>query len=98
MLSLKIEKGNTFFMELLDRFKGYLKYEKRYSQNTIEAYCVDVMDFVCFMNPTFTDTLSLLQQIDLMKSVKTQYIRLWMVDMMDKHILARTVNRKLALP
>ena len=83
-------------MELIDRFKDYLRYEKRYSQNTINSYCVDIMGFILFMKPVMADSLSLLQQIDLMKSVQTSHIRMWMVDMMDKHILARSVNRKIA--
>lgn len=93
---MTIEKGNTFFMELIDRFKDYLRYEKRYSQNTINSYCVDIMGFILFMKPVLADSLSLLQQIELMKSVQTSHIRMWMVDMMDKHILARSVNRKIA--
>ena len=41
--------------ELLQHFNEYLKFEKRYSKNTAEAYCRDIKLFSEFLNQTNTN-------------------------------------------
>lgn len=70
----------------LKQFLKYLQYEKRYSKHTLIAYKNDL-----FQYHTFLDSLS---ENPITASHHT--IRAWIVSLMDEHIDARSINRKIS--
>jgi integrase/recombinase XerC len=70
-----------------DRFLDYITYEKRYSQNTIQAYGSDLEQFFNFLSAQYD--LSDINKVD------HQVIRSWVVSLMEGKNSARTVNRKI---
>lgn len=72
----------------IDSFFDYLSIEKKYSRHTILSYKHDLEQFQAYLldidpNTTF-------------HHVNHQMIRGWMVDLVDKQIAARSINRKLS--
>lgn len=72
---------------MTDRFLDYITYEKRYSQHTIKAYQADLDQFFSFLEDQF--------QLTDINKLDHQMIRSWTVELMDKGVSARTVNRKI---
>lgn len=73
-----------FFMH--DNFDTYLKVEKRYSDHTVVAYLHDVEQFFLFYGQT-----------DLViKEINHSAIRTWIVDLFEKEVSRKTINRKLS--
>jgi integrase/recombinase XerC len=69
-------------------FRNYLRSEKRYSAHTITAYLNDVDEFSAFL-------LRDKNTADL-KDAVSKDVRLWMMDLLDSGISARSVARKLS--
>jgi len=71
-----------------EQFLDYLRYEKRFSPHTLTAYESDLTQFVEFLQKTYelTDPSQVLHL----------HVRSWMVDLMEKGNVARSVNRKLS--
>ena len=69
-------------------FLNYLKYEKRYSQNTLTAYENDLDQFILFGKKLVEDFC--VEEIDY------HLIRQWIVSLMDNGISAKSVNRKIS--
>ncbi len=69
-------------------FLNYLKYEKRYSQNTLTAYENDLDQFVLFGKKLVEDFC--------VEEVDYHLIRQWIVSLMDNGISAKSVNRKVS--
>lgn len=71
---------------VLTEFLKYLQYEKRYSKHTLIAYQNDIQQYFTFLNQTektfFTAT--------------HKDIRLWMIELMDDQLDAKSVNRKIS--
>lgn len=72
---------------MTERFLDYIAYEKRYSQNTINAYRSDLDQFFAYFSVQYGMT-------DI-KSADHQVIRSWIVSLMEEGQTARTVNRKI---
>jgi integrase/recombinase XerC len=72
----------------LTTFHNYLQYEKRFSEHTVQAYLADVGQCRDFISETF--------EIDDPAEVRHTHIRSWIVDMMERGITPRSVNRKLS--
>nr|WP_295667459.1 tyrosine-type recombinase/integrase [uncultured Mucilaginibacter sp.] len=79
-----------------ERFIRYIQFEKRYSPHTVSAYQSDLDQFTGFLNnpqklsPPPPPVITHPSQI-------THYqIRNWMVELMNQHIIARSINRKIA--
>jgi len=72
----------------LSQFKNYLVYEKQYSLHTQKAYMRDLHQFEQFLQEEY--------EID-HDSVEHFHVRSWIVDMMQKGISARTINRKISV-
>lgn len=72
----------------LSSFIQYLETEKRVSSHTITAYSHDISSFHNFIENNF-------DELDLTK-VNHLMIRSWLVDLFDKGIGSRSVNRKLS--
>jgi integrase/recombinase XerC len=71
-----------------EKFIGYIQFEKRYSPHTITAYRNDLNQFREFLTEHY--------DIEDLSQADHQMIRSWLVDLMDKHITPRAVNRKLS--
>jgi len=71
-----------------DSFLQYLEFEKRYSEHTLVAYEKDLNQFADFVIITY--------QISEIKEVQPLHIRSWMVDLIDRNIKPRSINRKLS--
>ncbi len=73
---------------MIETFLKYLSFEKRYSQHTVEAYRKDLQQFSDFLISNF--------EIDDLALVKHIHIRGWIVDLTERNIAAKSVNRKIA--
>lgn len=71
-----------------ESFINYLKYEKRYSHLTAVAYKKDLDQFEEFFVKTVGDFN--------VEGINDKIARMWVVDLMDKGITARTVNKKIS--
>ena len=69
-------------------FLQFLEFEKRYSKHTLTAYESDLNQF--------SDFLSITYQIKNISEVEAIHVRSWMVDLIDKKVATRSVNRKLS--
>ena len=70
------------------KFLDYLKYEKRYSENTIISYQTDLKAFQTFMLVQYN--------FDSIKLIKHIHVRSWMVNMMQNDYSSKSVNRKIS--
>ncbi|QQV01942.1 MULTISPECIES: tyrosine-type recombinase/integrase [Chryseobacterium] len=71
-----------------DKFLDYLQYEKRYSPHTIVSYGGDLDDFIMFHLKT--------EASDNIVQADKKIIRNFIVDLNEKGVSKRTVNRKLS--
>lgn len=71
-----------------ESFINYLKYEKRYSHLTAIAYKKDLDQFEEFYVKTIGDFN--------VEGINDKIARMWVVELMDKGISARTVNKKIS--
>ncbi|MDT0608360.1 tyrosine-type recombinase/integrase [Croceitalea rosinachiae] len=72
----------------LEAFTSYLSIEKNYSHHTVNAYQKDILEFTSFCSSNY-DTM-------MIDNVDYTLIRSWIVDLVDKGISNRTINRKIA--
>lgn len=79
-----------------ERFIRYIKFEKRYSPHTVSAYQSDLDQFLGFLNNPDKQTPPPPPVITHPSQITHYHIRNWMVDMMSQHIIARSINRKIA--
>lgn len=70
----------------IESFIRYLQFEKRFSPNTVTAYRNDLEQFYIFIQTCQTE----LHEADYQK------VRSWMVEMMDRGIDPKTINRKIS--
>jgi integrase/recombinase XerC len=75
-------------MNALSSFIQYIKFEKRFSPHTVEAYNSDLEQFFNFLNVTYGE-------IEI-KKVTHPMIRSWIVSMMENRTTPRSINRKLS--
>lgn len=71
---------------LIEKFISYIEIEKRYSNHTIIAYQKDLEQFLDFLQ---------IKEENEMKEVTPSIIRSWLVDLYDKEIEKKSINRKL---
>jgi integrase/recombinase XerC len=71
-----------------ERFFQYLQHEKRFSPHTLTAYRKDLGQFTEFLEKTY--------EITSPGEVRHTHVRSWMVDLMEKGNVARSINRKLS--
>ncbi len=68
-------------------FIQYIRYEKRFSPNTVLAYEKDLEQFFIFQKDLY--------ETEDPASITHSMVRSWIVDLMEKKISSRSVNRKL---
>ena len=71
-----------------ESFINYLKYEKRYSHLTAIAYKKDLDQFEEFFVKTIGDFN--------VEGINDKIARMWVVELMDNGLTARTVNKKIS--
>ena len=73
---------------LIEKFIDYLKIEKNYSSNTLSAYEKDLIEFKYFIN----------ENIEKYPIEHAEYkdIRLWIVELVNKNLSNRSINRKVS--
>ncbi len=71
---------------MIESFVNYLVYEKRYSPNTIISYKNDIVQFYKYIESSYS--------IYDVKDINHYMIRSWLVDLMQKGISAKSINRK----
>ncbi len=74
----------------LDAFYKYLKFEKRYSIYTLEAYRTDLKHFSAFI-----ETVYQAKDPDLLQ-ISYRHVKAWIISLIDKKVTAKTVNRKIS--
>jgi integrase/recombinase XerC len=72
---------------VLEEFEQYLSTEKRFSEHTLVAYKTDLNQFLDF---------TAIQSWEEAAEISHQVVRGWIVDLVDKDISKRSVNRKLS--
>lgn len=72
----------------ISTFLQYLKFEKRFSPNTITAYHSDLKQFQAYIKNQY--------EISNLKEVKHIHVRSWIVFLMQNNISTRSINRKLS--
>ena len=73
---------------LIEKFIDYLKIEKNYSSNTLLAYKKDLIEFKIFINENF-EKYSI-------ENAEYKVIRLWIVELVNKSLSNRSINRKVS--
>lgn len=66
----------------------YLRYEKRFSPHTLTAYETDMGQFVEFLQKTY--------ELSDPGEIRHTHVRSWMVDLMERGNVSRSINRKLS--
>lgn len=79
--------SNTFQIQQF-AFLEYLRFQKRYSNNTIIAYENDLTAFSNYLFKSY--------EITDVKAVKTTYIRSWLAENKENEITSRSINRKIS--
>ncbi len=69
-------------------FIKYISFEKRFSPHTIKAYENDLNSYINYLKNNF--------ELNRQENATTDMIRSWIVNLMDKNLNPRTVNRKLS--
>lgn len=70
----------------IEDFIKYLRFEKRFSTHTVNAYQKDLDQFHVFLSNSDTDFVN----------VTHRHVRAWIVELMDQGNEARTINRKIS--
>ncbi|MCO5231266.1 MAG: tyrosine-type recombinase/integrase [Chitinophagales bacterium] len=72
---------------VVEEFREYLAYEKRFSVHTTEAYIKDITQFTSYINDL---------GIEFLYAVSSQQIRLWVVHLVENNYQASSLHRKLS--
>jgi len=90
-LYLLLKKHGLSLLNLKDlqsNFIDYLRFEKRYSPNTITAYQKDLEQFRDYMLAEYDDLL--------IQKIKRIHIRSWMADLREKDVAPKSIHRKMS--
>tara|TARA_Y100000996_G_C22489493_1_gene629602 strand:+ start:282 stop:1169 length:888 start_codon:yes stop_codon:yes gene_type:complete len=73
---------------LIGKFIDYLQIEKNYSSNTLSAYEKDLIEFKIFIKENFEKYP--------IENAEYKVIRLWIVELVNKNLSNRSINRKVS--
>ncbi len=79
-------------MHEIDQFLNYLRYEKRTSLHTAEAYSTDLLQFFNYVNQDLAEN----ESEQNLSELEYSDIRGWLILMIDQDLSPRSVNRKMA--
>jgi integrase/recombinase XerC len=71
-----------------DRFFSFLEYEKRYSKHTLISYKNDISQFIVYLKAFYP--------VGNWNKVSHVHIRSWMVELVNKGISPKSINRKIS--
>lgn len=74
--------------DIIQPFINYLRYEKRYSANTITSYKTDLDDFFAYLRNKFGDTA--------LQDINHTFIRSWLASLKENGLAAKSINRKIS--
>lgn len=74
--------------EHIEPFINYLKFEKRFSSNTIIAYEGDLNDFYLFLQREYDGV-----DFDV---ISYQHLRSWLASLKEQHLSSKSINRKIS--
>lgn len=72
---------------MLEKFKDYIEYEKRFSKHTVAAYTKDLEQLTIYLEENYESVP---------KDANHGMIRSWVIEQMENGITARSINRKLS--
>src|SRR5215470_15383352 len=72
----------------IQSFIDYLKFQKRYSLNTVRSYKDDLMQFFDYLQLQFGRSP--------LHDVGHSYVRSWLASLKERNISAKTLNRKIS--
>ena len=72
----------------MQKFLDYLRFEKRSSEHTVEAYRVDLQQFSEYLQVEEGNP-------DILRATSAD-IRSWMIQLMEEGVTARSINRKVS--
>lgn len=72
----------------IQSFLDYLKFEKRYSFNTLTSYTTDLTEFYDYTETQFGITE--------LKEISTAFVRSWLASLKDKGLSSKSLNRKIS--
>lgn len=75
-------------IENVEQFVGYLRVEKKYSENTCISYTNDLTAFTQYCEKVY--------ELDVLSEINHLHIRSWIVDNMRQGISAVSINRKIS--
>ena len=78
---------NTFESQM-ESFKNYVQNERRLSKHTLTSYTTDLFQFQEFLSHTF--------RLSHFAEASHNEIRMWLVELKEKGILSRSINRKIS--
>ncbi|WP_205513322.1 tyrosine-type recombinase/integrase [Longitalea arenae] len=74
----------------VNNFLNYLKFEKRYAENTIVAYGEDLQQFFAYLQERFS------MREPVLADIAAAYIRSWLASLKENKNSAKTINRKIS--
>ena len=83
----------TVFMSLthypqVQSFLDYLKFEKRYSENTVISYQNDLGQFFAFLTSRF--------DVPSLENISSSFIRSWLAELKEENISSKSIGRKIS--
>ena len=82
------QKQHSPFAIHFKLFINFIENEKRFSVNTVTSYRIDLSQFFLFLTTNCA--------LENVKDIKHTHIRIWIVQLMENKITARSINRKLS--
>lgn len=79
---------NDQYKQFINAFFEYLKFERRYSVNTLTSYQTDLTDFFDFVDTQFGKTS--------LFDINHTIVRSWLAFLMSKGLSPKTINRKIS--
>ena len=72
----------------IQSFLDYLRFEKRYSPNTIISYQTDITSFFFYLDKNYGNLT--------LQEITHSIIRSWLADLKDNKLTGRSINRKIS--
>lgn len=88
VLALQLSFFMSYYQPLIQPFLDYLKFEKRFSKNTLISYETDLVSFFDYIATTYGN-------LSLSETTHT-YIRSWLASLKNNELTAKSINRKIS--
>jgi integrase/recombinase XerC len=77
----------------IEPFLSYLKFEKRYPRNTVDAYSVDLLQFFEYLQD---EEHGMGMENPSLPEISAAFVRSWLASLKEKKASAKTINRKIS--